>query len=163
MAKEVEVTALIPAESQDRIQKALEFFHSLRELKITSQQEYDSATDLIKQVKTNIKALEDDRTLLVKPFKEKATAIDTHYRGVKVQLENAERVIKGGMSQWFQEQERKRLEVQRKLEAEAEAKRQAAEEAARKEAEKAELYRQQGREDMAAKAEARMETAQAVA
>lgn len=156
-------TSLIPVEKQEKIQKALEFFTSLREIKFTNQAEYDRGTELCKQIKAEIKTLEDDRTALVKPFNEKVNVINGTYKDVRSKLENAERVLKSGMSAFFQEQERKRIEAQKKLEAEAEAKRKAEEERAEKERQKAEQYRAEGREDMAAKAEARAETAEAVA
>jgi membrane protein involved in colicin uptake len=158
-----EITALIPVEKQNKIEKALEFFSSLREIKINSQSEYDNAVELCKKIKIENNALESDRKELVKPYKDKSSLIDKEYKAVRDKLENAERVIKNGMGTFFRIQEQKRLEDQRKLEAEAEAKRKAAEEKAAAERRKAEEYARQGREDMAAKAEARAATAEDVA
>jgi vacuolar-type H+-ATPase subunit I/STV1 len=153
-------TALIPLTKQDKIKDALDFFHTLKDLRINNKSQYDNAVALCKDVKEKIKELEDDRKDLVKPYKDKASAIDKEYKSVRDKLENAEKVIKSGMETFYQEQERKRIEEQRKLEAEAEAKRVAAEKKAEEERLKAEAYRQQGKEAMAAKADARAETAE---
>jgi hypothetical protein len=153
-------TSLIPVTMQNKIKDALEFFNSLKNLSIKNATQYDNAVNLCKDVKVKIKELENDRKDLVAPYKDKASAIDKEYKAVRDKLENAEKVIKNGMEAFYQEQERKRIEEQRKLEAEAEAKRLAAEKKAEEERLKAEAYRMQGRAEMAAKAEARAETAE---
>ena len=156
-------TQLIPIESQERIKKALDLFDSMRELKISNQQEYDNAGLKLVEVKSMIKGLEDDRKSIIEPYDSVTRKVNAHYKIVRDKLENGEKVFKSGRTQFFAEQERKRIEIQRKLEAETEAKRKVAEERAEAERKKADAYRQQGREDMAAKAEARAETAISVA
>lgn len=158
-----DTTELIPVSTREKLEKALEFFNSLKEVKFTNQKEYDKGVELCKKIKSHIKEIEVDRRGLVKPYNDKVSEINKECKGVTSKLENGERVIKNGMNHFFQEQERKRIEHQRKLEAEAEAKRKAEEERARREAEKANQYREQGRDEMADKAEARAETAQTVA
>lgn len=155
-------TELIPVEKQQSIENAskmiMEFLKGAKQIKITSQDEYDNSVEICKKIMAKIKELESDRVELVKPIKDQATKIDQRYREVRCVLENGESVFKSAMKVWFAEQERKRIEEQRKLEAEAEAKRKAEEERALKELQKAEEYRAQGREAMAEKAEARAET-----
>ena len=155
-------TQLIPFEKKERLEKALEWCESLREITIDNQEQYDNAVDLCKQVKTGINSLESDRKELVKPYKDKTSKIDAEYREVRTDLQNAEKVIKDGMNKFWRQQEMKRIEEQKKREAEAEKERKKAEEKAEAERLKAEAYREQGREDMAAKAEARAETAETV-
>lgn len=156
-------TSLIPKDTQEKIEKALEFFHSLKEIKFSNDQEYSNGVELCKSVKVHIKTIDDDRKILVKPFNDKVSEINGECNGVIRKLQNAESVIKKGMGSYWQEKDRKRLEDQRKLEAAAEERRRQEAEKARKEAEKAAAYREQGREEMADKAEARAETAQTIA
>ncbi|MFW6244351.1 MAG: hypothetical protein ACOC36_00545 [Fibrobacterota bacterium] len=162
MTKEVK-NSLIPVDKQERLEKALQFLGEIESVKIRNQSEYESADELCKKVKTGFNSLEKDRKELVKPYKDKASAIDKEYKVVKDKLLNAESALKKAMGKFYKEQELKRQEEQRKLEAEAEEKRRKAEERAEAERLKAEQYRQQGREDMAQKAEARAETAEAKA
>ena len=157
MSKE-KISEIIPEESVKTIQEILEQFESMESLEVKNQEQYDSAVGVCKEIKKSIKAIESDRKEIIKPWKEKTDAVNAKYREVRVKLENGEKKIKGAMSVFFEEQERKRLEEQRKIEAEAEEKRRKAEEAARKEAEKVAKYREEGREELAEKAEARMET-----
>ena len=161
-----DIKDLIPLTAQEKIQGALTFFNSLREIKISTQEEYDHSTDLLQNVKTTINGLEADRKAIVQPYDTKTRAVNAHYKVARDKLENAERVLKTGRAQFFAEQERKRQELQRKLQAEADEKARKEAEKAEAERKKAEAYREQGRLDMAEKAEARadraLETAQSV-
>jgi hypothetical protein len=159
----IESTSIIPVENQERIKKALEFCESLTQIKINSQEQYDNAVAICKQIIAGLNSLENDRKALTGPLDKKMKSINAEYKIVTSKFGNAERVIRNGMETFFQEKERIRLEEQRKLEAEAEAKRKAAEEKAAAEQRKADAYREQGREDLAAKAEARAETAETIA
>lgn len=154
---------LIPVETKEKLEQALEFFHSLKEVKFENDEQYKKGLELVKSVKKYIKEIDDDRKSLVKPFNEKVSEINGECNGVINKLKNAENVIKNGMGKYFREEEIKRIEAQRKLEAEAEKKRHQEAERARKEGEKAEAYREQGRDEMADKAEARAETAATIA
>jgi hypothetical protein len=160
METTLETTALIPQESRDKLNEALTFFESLRSIKVSSQSEYDKALELEKQVKTKINELEKDRKVLVEPDTKRIDNINAEYRAVRLKLENAEKVIKRGRTDFFEEQERKRIEMQRKAEAEAAEVRRKAEEKAEAERKKAEEYARQGKEEMAAKAFARADSAQ---
>lgn len=158
-----EIKDLIPLESQSKLEEAMEFFNSLREIKITNNQEYGNAGDMLIQIKSTINDIEADRKNIVSPFDKKVRAINAHYKLYRDKLENAESVLKRARQAFYAEQEKKRIEEQKKLEAEAEAKRKAAEEKAEAERRKAAEYEAQGRADMAAKAMARAETAESVA
>jgi DNA repair exonuclease SbcCD ATPase subunit len=156
-------TELIPRTSIELMEAALEYLNSIREIIIKTQPEYEEAASVCKQIKGHINTLEKNRKELVEPYNKKVKAINDKYKEVTTKLQNGDGHIRQAMSAYYQEQERKRQEEQRKLQAEADEKRRKAEEAARKEAEKVEQYRQEGREEMAQKAEARMETAVEVA
>lgn len=154
---------LIPVATKEKIEKALEFFYSLKEVKFTTDQEYENGVELCKSVKSHIKEIDKDRISLVKPYNEKVSSINGECNGVINKLKNAENVLKNGMSKYFQEKERKRIEEQKRLEAEAEKRRKQEEEKARREAAKEEQYREEGRDEMADNAKARAETSQSVA
>jgi len=151
---------LIPVEKENRLQAVLEFCGELKEVKITTQQEYDNAVKLVQKVKTNLKCLEGDRKEIVAPFNAKVKEVNGKYSAVTDKLSNAEIVLKKAMANFFNEQERLRIEAQRKAEAEAAEARRLAEEKAAKEREKAEAYREQGKDDLAEKAEARADSAE---
>lgn len=149
---------LIPRASLDLMEAALTYLDTIEEVKIRNHHEYEEAAGICKQIKTHINTLEKSRKELVDPYNKKVSAINAKYKDVTNALQNGDGHIRRAMSTFYQEQERKRQEEQRKRDAEAAELRRKAEEKARLEAEKAEQYRQQGREEMAEKAEARMET-----
>lgn len=155
-----DITLLIPQSAQEQISKALELFGSLREIKITSQENYDHCGELLVQIKQMINLLEDDRKSIIKEPDGIVRSVNAHYKSVRDKLENGERVMKAARQQFFAELERKRIEQQRKLEAEAAEERRKAEAKAEEERRKAEAYREQGKETLAAKAEARAESAE---
>jgi hypothetical protein len=167
MSATTEINALIPVEKLAKIESAqqmvFEFLRDVESLKITTPEENENASEICKKIKKAVKELEEDRIAIVKPLKDQTTKVDTHYRQIKVILDNGEAVFKRAMAGYFEECERKRIEAQRIIDAEIEAKRKIEEEKALKELEKAETYKAQGREDMAEKAEARAETAMNIA
>lgn len=151
------VKLMIPAEKKTLMTTALDFIGGLQEVTIRNDEEYENAGQLTSTIKGYFNGLENDRKSLVKPFNDEVSSVNKEYKKVTTLLKNGEDKIKNAMGKYFQEQERIKAEKQRKLEAEAEAKRQAAEAQAAKEAAKVEQYRNEGRNDMADKAEARME------
>lgn len=154
--------SLIPAKTQNLLDEALEFFHSMKDVKFENDEQYDNGVELCKKVKTHLKNIEIDRKNLVKPFNDKLKLINSSCKHVTSKLENAERVLKNGMSKYFQIREQKRIAEQKRLEAEAEERRRQEQERARREAEKVEKYRKEGRNEMADRAEARKETAETI-
>lgn len=152
-------TALIPQSSLVLMENALKYLESIKLITIKTEQEYENSASACKEVKAHINSLEKDRKALVNPYNKKVKAINEHYKTVTTKLTNGERQFKGAMSVWYQEDQRKKQEERRKRDAAAEEVRRKAEETARKEAEKAVRYRIEGRNKMAAEAEARMETA----
>jgi len=155
--------SLIPVETKEKIEKALEFFYTLKEVKFSNDQEYENGVELYRAIKQHIKVIDDDRKIIVKPLNDQVGEINGECNGVIRKLQNAETVIKSGMGQYYQAKERKRIEDQRKLDAEVEERRRQEAEKAFKEQEKADSYREKGRDKMADKAEARSATAEAIA
>lgn len=157
------MTELIPQSSIELMKTALHFLDTMQKVNIRTQDEYENAVGICKQIKSHINSLEKDRRSLVAPYNKKVTAINGKYKDVTSKLKNGDEHIRLAMREYHQEQVLKRQEEQRKREAEAAEIRRKAEKKARLEAEKAAKYREMGREEMAEKAEARVETAVEVA
>lgn len=118
---------------------------------IDSNEMMEIAADDLRAIKTLQKKVEDQRTSITGPLNKAVKAVNDLFRAPKEYLESAEAILKRAILTYNTEQERIRLEAQRK-----------AEEQARQERERlAEIERQQ-RED-AAKAEAIALQAQAEA
>lgn len=151
---------LIPADARELLSGALTYWQEVKEVTVKTDAEYEAAIEVCKNIKRHTSDLEAKRKELVKPFKDKASKIDAEFREVRVPLENGEKQLKQAASRYYAEQERKRIEAQRKAEAEAEEKRRKEEERARREREKAAEYEAKGREDLAEKAQARADAAE---
>lgn len=154
---------LIPTKTREKLDKALDYFNSLRSIKFTNQKEYETGDYVLSEIKGYINSIESDRKDLVKPLNDKVKSINDAVKVVREKLENAERVIKRGMSDYYVAERRRQQEEQRRLEAEAEERRRREEEKARKEREKEEAYREQGRDELADKAAARAQTSEEIA
>lgn len=153
-----DTTALIPQDIRTAMQNELEFYESIKGLKITNEQEYKLAADRIANLKKSIKVLEEQKKSITQEWADKKKFVDSEFKTVIDKLENGVTYFNKAMGAYFQEQRRIAAEKQAKLDAEAAEKRRKADEAARKELEKANQYRSEGRENMAQKAEARAET-----
>ena len=158
-----ESKSLIPKKTLNLVQEALDFFGGLVEIKIKNDSENKIALEICKKIKQRYNTLETKRKELVKPYNDKVKRINGELKPTIEKLKNGETQFKSAMQIFDHEQEQKRLEDQRKLEAETEEKRRKEAEAARKEREKEEKYLRQGREEMADKAAARASTHEEVA
>lgn len=150
-------TELVPYDDKLALEKALEYWKSVKSIKITTQSEYDNAFEVCKELKIMSGKLEGRRVELKKPWDNKANYVQGEFKPIIDSLVNGEKELKKAMVH-FHDQEQHRIEAEEKRRAaEAEEARKKAMEAAKKEQEKAEQYRQDGREEMAQKAEARAE------
>jgi hypothetical protein len=154
----VKLSELIPQDKVSKLAESLKLLDSIESVEIKTQDQYENAAEVQKSIKKSIKELEKDRKDIVKPFNDKVKMVNVKYKEVTNKLDNGANKIGNALSVYYQEQKRIADEKQRKLEAEAEEKRRKAEDAAKKEQEKADKYRDEGRDEMAAKAEARAET-----
>lgn len=113
-----------------RAERALAFIEAFA---VDSPENYALAADELKAIKTKASALEDQRTGITGPMNQALRAINALFKGPGELLERAERVLKGKMLGWDQEQARlARIERERaELIAAAERKRLADEAAAR--------------------------------
>lgn len=151
--------SLIPTELKEKIEEAMIFFFSLREISFSNDEEYENGTEKCRQAKDFINIIEKRRKELILPFEKEIEKINNPCLDVVKKLKTSECVMKEGMAEYFKQKERSRLESQLKLEAEANERRRQETEKVRKETEKANAYREQGRNEMADKAEARAATA----
>lgn len=110
-----------------RAQTVLAF---IQEFAVDSAETYGLAADELKGVKARAKAIEDQRTSITVPMNNALKAINDLFRGPKDLLDQAERMLKGKMLAYDQEQERIAAEARRKAEAEAAAERKRLEEEA---------------------------------
>jgi uncharacterized membrane-anchored protein YhcB (DUF1043 family) len=162
MSKE-QVKDLIPIDVHDECKNVIDYLNSIVEFKIETPEQYENAGNILVEIKRKLNELETKRKDIVKPFNDKVKLVNEYIKQYTTKLENAESTFKKSRTTWFAEQERKRIEAQRKAEAEAAEERRKAEEKANAERAKAESYREQGRDDLADKAEARAETAETIA
>lgn len=116
-----------------RAQSALGFIQSFT---ITSAEDYGFAADELRSIKAKANTLEDQRTAITGPINKGLKAINDMFRGPGELLAQAERVIKGKMLAWDQEQERlAAIERRRAEEIAAAARKKLEEEAAARQAE----------------------------
>jgi len=159
MTESIDINALIPVEKQEKIDNFLTWSVGVCEVTVTSDDEYQHAASLLREIKSAKDALDDDRKEIVYPYKQRTKAVDDKYREVRIKIENAENVLRRSVSDWAAKKERERLEAQRKLELEAAEARRKAEAEAAKAAEKAEALREAGKQAQAEKAEAKAQIA----
>jgi regulator of protease activity HflC (stomatin/prohibitin superfamily) len=152
-----EVKDLVPVEAQEQIKSAVAMCESIRELKISTDEEFESSAKVLREIKVSIDTLESKKKELTKPYKEKSSAIDKSFKVGVDALENAKSIISKAVSKYHAELEIKRIKEQLARDAAAKLAREQAQKEAEELAQKAEAYRQQGREHLAVKAEAKAE------
>lgn len=94
---------------------------------ISSQTDYERAAEILKEVKSYLKQLEEDRKKITKPLDEAKKSVMELFRKPTEMLETVEREIKASMVNYMEEQERiarqKQIELQKLAEIEAERER----------------------------------------
>lgn len=90
------------------------------DLTIVNQDQYNLAGDVLKEVKSRIKELDDERKKITKPLDDAKKAVMNLFKPPIELLEKAEAKIKGLMLTYSEEQEKKAREEQRKLQEQAE-------------------------------------------
>ena len=97
----------------ERARGALAFIESFQ---IATPEDYGLAADELKAIKTKANKLEEQRTSLTGPLNKVLKGINDLFRGPADLLGSAERILKGKMLAWDQEQERIVAEARRKAE-----------------------------------------------
>lgn len=111
-----------------RAQQAIAFATSFV---ITCQDDYVMAAEELQAIKTRQKALEEQRTGISGPLHKAMTAVNALFKGPADLLAEGERIWKGKLLGWQQEQERIAAEARRVAEAKAAAERKRLEDEAR--------------------------------
>jgi hypothetical protein len=128
------------AEVKELVKQSDQLVAHYHGFKVTSEVQYVEAANDLAIIKGQINKVEEERFAITRPMDAAKKAVMDFFRPFQDRLEDAERIVKKGMSDWHQEQERIRAAEQRKAReaAEKEAKRlrEIAEEADRKAAAK---------------------------
>lgn len=95
---------------------------STKVAKITTPAQYQTATEMVVDVKKRIKRIKDLKTEYVKPLKDAVKNVESLFNTPLAAFEDLERVLKGGMSAYQVEQQRIAREAEEAARKEAEAK-----------------------------------------
>jgi hypothetical protein len=98
-----------------------QFAGEITELTISTDQQNQNASELLKRIKSDAKTVEDMRTTITKPMLGAKKMVDDYFRPLSETLGTAEVIIKRAILKFLQEQEAIRVAAQRKALAEAEA------------------------------------------
>jgi hypothetical protein len=153
-----ELSALIPQTDREKLQNVLKDLESYKEITITNDVEFKNAGSAIATLKKTKNDLDLDRKEKVDPLNAKVNYINGQYNPIiKVSIQNAINKLDVAMGNYQRKLMIEREAEQKKRDAEAAETRRKLEEAARKEAEKIQKYEEEGRTELAQKAEARFE------
>jgi len=149
---------LISQEAKHEIKAALSWAVSIQDVKINSQKEFEGADALRSDLKAMEKTIKEyyDTEVKQRYYKQYQDASSAFKPAVDA-IKNALRKIDSAFGAYYAEQRRKEQEEQRRLDAIAEEERRKREEQAERERLKAEAYREQGKDKLAEKADARAE------
>lgn len=115
----------IPAEAKEDAVKSNQMLEFVKCQKVTSNEDYQSANEKLKDIKRLYKDLDEKRKSITRPIDAAKKSVMDFFKAPLFALSESERHLKATMLDWNREQERKRREEERKLQ-----------EAARKEEEK---------------------------
>lgn len=161
----MQTTELIPVEIQTEIENELTAIMSGSSeiVKIDNQPQYDNAVQLTREIKRVAKRLEDQRKELVAPLNGQVKEINDWFKAPGTRLLNLEMDLKRVLQAYQQEQERIRIEAQRKADEEARRERERIEAQARAQREKEEAARRAEEDARRRAAEAANEAERAAA
>lgn len=114
---------LIPVQSKELVQNALDFCSSVTEIAITTEDEYLSNCELTKKVAGYSKKVEQQRKAIVGPLNAEVKRINAYFYSARDPLKNLDEKLRKSLVDYTKAQKQKRLEAQRKAEAEAEKQR----------------------------------------
>lgn len=100
-------------------QEVNEFLYDMQELVITSNEDYTKAGDTLKVVQNRIKKLEEKRKEYTQPLDESKKRIMADFQSISKPLEDFVQQVKSKMVEWYREEQKRKDEEQKLLEAEA--------------------------------------------
>ena len=142
----VKESALIPLEVLQKVNEALNFCESVKDITIKTNDQYVQANDLFRQLGGHIKAIESERVKTKDPYLQKGREIDSWFKDPQSALVALKSKLELAIRLYQKELEDRRRQEQERLNREAEEKRRKAEEAARIEREKADELRRKAEE-----------------
>ncbi len=150
---------LVPVDKQDYLENILKELSSWEKITIKTSKQLQNAVTASNSIKKMVNSAKEHRTGLVRPFKAPTDEIYGYYLPRLKKADSGLKVLVDAISDFQVAEQRRKAEEQRKLNMEAETKRKKEEEKARIEAEKIKNHLKNGREDLAMKANLRMESA----
>ena len=117
--KDVNVNVSLSEKAEEMAQEASNVLVTYQNSKIANNDQYTKAGEVLKEIKTRIKALDEERKSMTKPIDESKSRIMNFFRKPIGWLQDAESAIKRAMLSFQQEQDRIRREQERKLAQEA--------------------------------------------
>jgi hypothetical protein len=135
---------LIPVQSKELVQNALDFCSSVTSVVITTEDEYLNNCELTKKVTKYDKDVDKELKALLKPINDERDEIKSYFKNVQIPLKNLREKLRLSLADYTAEKERKRIAAQKKAEVEAEKERQRLEAQAKKDAEKSQAAAENG-------------------
>jgi hypothetical protein len=134
----------LPQESRELRENIISFCDSIQVIEIHTPSQYAGSAETGKQISSNLKRLEEQRTVDKLPYLEKGRLVDAFYKPVIESLDALKRKIGEATRAFERKQELIRLEEQRKLDEIARKKREEQERKAEEDRRKAEELRLAG-------------------
>jgi len=105
----------IPPEVVEKAREAESLLRQVTSLTITDNQQYQTAGDFLKKVKSRYKDIEDDRKTITAPMNAALKAINNYFKTPQTVLLQAESFLKKALVSYHTEQERKAQQEQARL------------------------------------------------
>lgn len=136
----------LPDTARDQMRDVQGMVVMARGFTVESQEDYNEAADLRKQLKSRRKVLDDERKKVVQPLDKIRQTVQGWFKPALDAIDSGVAVLDRNMGTWYQEQERKRREAERRIREQQERE---AEQARKNAEKKAERLRAKGDEDRA--------------
>jgi hypothetical protein len=164
-SSETTILKLIPTDAERRIADVTTFLNSEKIVSVTcgTDTEYLAAGELIKELKKIDKELDGIHREIKDPLVKQSKAIDGRFRPVFDLVTDRIKAINAAIWKYDRDKEAERQKAQAEADRLAREQQKKLQEKAAAEAAKAEEYRKQGREDLAAKRDEKAATLQATA
>ena len=134
---ENQAVELIGSELQTRIESGVSLIMSgVESITIQNQEHLVNAATLTKEIKITGKLIEDERKKIVSPLNNQVSEVNAYFKKFASMLDTAETTLKKAIMTYQAEQERIRIEAQRKADEEARKERERIERAAREQRER---------------------------
>lgn len=114
---------LIPVQSKELVQDALDFCNSITDIMITTEDEYLNNCELVKKVTERTKKIDKERKAIVGPINLEVKEVNAYFKLALDPLGNLNSNLRKSLATYKRDKEQKRIDDQRKADAEAEKQR----------------------------------------